>query len=145
MGGEFATRRFRKVLWVIKNIYMHIMENLNPRLEIKELELMAVVAKKISVRRNSMIHGSEFTHPSQLVRLAYECFFFLFFGEFKRVRLRSNDEQVKCLVHRVQVWKLLMLLSRLMADDSKPSKIEEDQWWSATTERRDGGDTTSDA
>lgn len=38
----------------------------------EDLEIMVVVARNLWFRRNSLIHGGEFGHPTQLVRTAMD-------------------------------------------------------------------------
>jgi hypothetical protein len=38
------------------------------RCSIKEVELFAILARRIWLRRNDVVHGGTFTHPTKLVR-----------------------------------------------------------------------------
>jgi hypothetical protein len=53
----------------------------------KEVELFAVTARRIWLRRNSTIHGEKFIHPSQLLREAQTSL-----EEFRRVNYNAQSE-----------------------------------------------------
>jgi hypothetical protein len=47
--------------------FIHTVEELQNRLEDKDFEIMAIVARNIWLRRNSIIFGGIFSHPNQIV------------------------------------------------------------------------------
>jgi hypothetical protein len=46
--------------------FFHLFATLLSRCETEELELFVVTARRIWLRRNDVVHGGFFTHPSQL-------------------------------------------------------------------------------
>jgi hypothetical protein len=50
--------------------FLQIFKEVSMRCEKNEVELFAVVARKIWLRRNGIVHGESFTHPTQLLKEA---------------------------------------------------------------------------
>jgi hypothetical protein len=55
---------------VTESTFPTLFEGLMRRCNKEDLELFAVTARRIWLRRNSVVHGEPFTHPSQLLREA---------------------------------------------------------------------------
>lgn len=52
--------------------FMQILNNLMKTLVANEIELLAIVARKIWLRRKTAVLGGQFIHPSHLIRSAKE-------------------------------------------------------------------------
>jgi hypothetical protein len=52
--------------------FIHIVKDLQNKLENEDVELIAVVARNLWFRRNSVIREEIFSHPTQIVRKASE-------------------------------------------------------------------------
>jgi hypothetical protein len=48
--------------------FVHVVEEMIGRCDLAELEILAVVARKIWFRRNSVVHGGDFIHPTHVFR-----------------------------------------------------------------------------
>jgi hypothetical protein len=60
-------RRFKKVQMGVPLLFIFF-KALVERCDVVDLELMVVVAWKMWLRRNGVVHGGEFTHPQQVFR-----------------------------------------------------------------------------
>ena len=52
--------------------FIHLLEILMERLDVKELQFFAVVARQLWLRGNSFVFGSDFHSPSRVICLAKE-------------------------------------------------------------------------
>jgi hypothetical protein len=83
-GGE--AQEVYKSLEQLKADFQKFFEVLMGRCTKEELEFFAVTARKIWLRRNSVIHGECFSHPTQLLREAQNSL-----EEFQRIQSGSRD------------------------------------------------------
>jgi hypothetical protein len=51
----------------LESVFLILFEDIRRRCDISELELFAVTAWRIWLRRNSVIHGEQFSHPTRLL------------------------------------------------------------------------------
>ena len=72
-------------LGITKGMFSNLFEVLMKRCNKEDLELFAVTARKIWLRRNSVVHGEPFSHPTQLIRDAQNSL-----EEFQRIHYESR-------------------------------------------------------
>jgi hypothetical protein len=82
--------------------FTHIFEELIGCCEIMELELIAVMARKIWFWRNIVIHGVEFIHPQHITREAS-----LSLDEFREATKSNSNTQSTSLGEISILWYLL--------------------------------------
>jgi hypothetical protein len=83
-GG--GPRRLQK-LDATESNFTNLFEKLIKRCDKEDLELFAVTARKIWLRRNSVIHGEFFSHPTQLLRDAQNSL-----EDFQRIHSGNGDD-----------------------------------------------------
>ena len=66
-GGGGGPRSLQK-LGITESMFPNFFEVLMRRCNKEDLELFAITTRKIWLRRNSMVHGEQFSHPTQLLR-----------------------------------------------------------------------------
>jgi hypothetical protein len=66
--------------------FVNVIESLMGRCDMKDLELMAVVARRIWFHRNFVLHGVTFTHPTQVFQEASNSL-----DDFKGLNVRELD------------------------------------------------------
>jgi hypothetical protein len=80
--------------------FPQIFEDMLRRLTNEDLEMFAVVTRKIWLRRNELVHGGVFAHPTQVWKEAEEAL-----QEFQRINKpsgqSSNDQQTT----KAETWK----------------------------------------
>jgi ribonuclease HI len=80
--------------------FRQILSGINSRCATEEVELFAIIARRIWQRRNEFMHGGEFRHPTQMVREATNTM-----EEFKRAN-QSGGNQTEAPEHRGEEnWK----------------------------------------
>ena len=66
-GG--STRKLQKLALRGMDFISSIFEEVAVHGEIEEVELFSVIARRIWLRRNQLVHESSFLHPTQLLRV----------------------------------------------------------------------------
>lgn len=79
--------------------FAHVVEFLMDHCDMEEIELMAVAAGKIWFRRNTVIHGGEFTHPNQVFHDACN-----FIDEFRRANAKELDVRSPAYEEPPTLW-----------------------------------------
>jgi hypothetical protein len=70
--------------------FMHIFKKVSSRCKKEEVELFAEVARRIWLRRNDLVHGGTFTHPSLLLKSAENAL-----EEFQRLNVQVEEQEDK--------------------------------------------------
>jgi hypothetical protein len=84
----------------IEGLFPSFFEAMMRRCNKEDLELFAVTARKIWLRRNSVIHGEQFSHPTQLLREAQNSL-----EEFQRIHSEDRNEMPNTRDLAVMHWK----------------------------------------
>ena len=79
---------------------MQVFKEVSPRCEKDEVELFVVVARPIWLRRNDLVHGGTFTHPSLLLKSAENAP-----KEFQRLNARVGEQDNRERAQETVVWQ----------------------------------------
>jgi hypothetical protein len=89
--------RIQKIV-IPEGEYLSIFEHLSNRLGVEDLELVAVIAQKLWLRRNTVVYGGAFLNPICLIKCATE--------ELEDFHLATDNGQPvsQAMVNRSQSW-----------------------------------------
>lgn len=86
MWGGGPKKTSKKALIDEGLTFSHVVTTMIDRCDMEEIELMAVMARKIWFRRNALVHGEDFTYPNQVF-----CNSSSSLDDFKRVNTKEMD------------------------------------------------------
>jgi hypothetical protein len=80
--------------------FLNLLEEVRVRCDRREVELFAITARRIWLRRNDIVHGGGFTHPTQVFTEAVKAL-----DDFQRVNGSQKDEDGAGQIHSAVCWK----------------------------------------
>jgi hypothetical protein len=80
--------------------FLHLCEEMVARCEKSDFEFFGVTVRNIWLRRNSVVHGGEFVHPTQLVSAACKAP-----RDFQRANSRRKEERRPNMAQQRAPWQ----------------------------------------